>query len=109
MYHYILGLPTEHAGSWTGAVGGVGAVACGSAACSDLPHRWAIMTHAGATWGYMQALACQTCATERERRNRLIGSNDDRVRAPPFLGAQYIHRHNDPQYHAMLLRAMEHA
>ena len=50
MYHYILGLPTEHAGSWTGAVGAVGTVACGSAACSELPRRWATM----ARWGNME-------------------------------------------------------
>ena len=57
----------------------------------------------------MQEMECEKCKKERERRNRLISSEDIRVREEPFLSAPYMHKNNEPKYHAMLLRAAEHA
>ena len=55
----------------------------------------------------MQKLECAICQTERERRNRLITDEDARLRKEPFCTAPYIHKNNQPKYHAMLLRAEE--
>ena len=54
-------------------------------------------------------MECGQCQEERARRNRLIEPSDPRVRQEPFLSAPYIHRNNEPKYHAMLLRAVEQA
>ena len=67
------------------------------------------MALCGASWSEMQELECKVCKKERQRRNRLIEPNDPRVLREPFLSAPYIHRNNEPKYHAMLLRAVEQA
>ena len=54
-------------------------------------------------------MECSNCNKERERRNRLIGTADPRVQQAPFVTAPYIHKNNQPKYHAMLLRAAEDA
>ena len=36
-------------------------------------------------------------------------AGDERVLQEPFLSAPYVHRNNEPKYHAMLLRAVESA
>ena len=86
-----------------------GEVDCGEAACSDLPKRWKTMAKEGATWLEMQKMECIICAAERLRRNRLVEPQDPRLLKEPFLSAPYVHRNNQPKYHAMLLRAVEHA
>ena len=63
----------------------------------------------GATWEEMVKEECAVCAEERKHRNRLVTVQDPRVRTDPFLHAPYIHRNNEPKYHALLVRAMEHA
>ena len=55
----------------------------------------------------MQKLECAICQTERGKRNRLITDEDSRLREEPFCTAPYIHKNNQPKYHAMLLRAEE--
>ena len=57
----------------------------------------------------MQPMACSICKVERNRRNRLLEEVDPRVREEPFLSAPFIHKNNEPKYHAMLLRAAEQA
>ena len=39
----------------------------------------------------------------------LLMPSDPRIREEPFLSAPYIHKNNEPKYHAMLLRAAEQA
>ena len=65
------------------------------------------MAVAGAPWSEMQALECDECKKERQRRNRLLEARDPRLLQEPFLSAPYVHRNNEPKYHAMLLRAVE--
>ena len=77
--------------------------------CEDLPRVWRNMALAGASWQEMQSKECSACQLERARRNRLISSDDARVLEEPFLSAPYVHQNNAPKYHAMLLRAVEHA
>ena len=104
-YHFLVGLPTEHAGSWKTD----GTLQCNSKSCADLPHRWKAMAAAGHHWSAMQCMECSICKTERGRRNRLLEEVDPRVRQEPFLSAPFIHKNNEPKYHAMLLRAAEQA
>ena len=104
-YNYIHGLPTLHTGSWTRAHG----VACKMARCEALPNEWKRMAAAGAAWTEMQSMECEACQKERARRNRLLAPSDKRVTQPPFVDAPYIHKNNEPKYHAMLLRAKENA
>ena len=107
MYNLLMGFPTCHAGSWEPCANGREKVACGNAACLDLPARSTRMARNRSTWPDMQALECELCSEERRRRNRLIESNDARVYQEPFLSAPYVHQNNEPKYHAMLLRAVE--
>ena len=67
------------------------------------------MAAEGRPWSEMQAMECNICKAERERRNRLLEEVDTRVRQEPFLSAPFIHKNNEPKYHAMLLRAAEKA
>ena len=60
-------------------------------------------------WAEMQAMECDACERERERRARLLAPNDPRVHEERFVSAPYIHKNNQPKYHAMLLRAAEEA
>ena len=160
MYNFLMGLPTEHCGSWmppedtvckqngpaadtasshTARVlpsgnhaahepNGIAAAQppkepeanirtsllegtsiCGTESCLLLPSVWREMAQAERTWEEMRALECAACRTERERRNRLLASNDKRVLKEPFLSAPYVHKNNEPKYHAMLIRAVEDA
>ena len=104
-YHSLLGLPTEHTGSWNSD----GTLTCGSDICASLPATWRSLAAADVQWSTMQMMECTICTEERERRNRLLGGEDQRVREEPFLSAPFIHKHNEPTYHAMLLRAAEEA
>ncbi len=69
------------------------------------------MRKRGATWEQVcaQAPECGLCAAERERKSRLASPDDPRLRQRDFLQAPYIHKHNEPKYHALLLRAVENA
>ena len=108
MYHFICGLPTEHCGTWK-VVDGCGLAACENAKCNQLAQVWQAMAGRGATWEEMVKEECVVCAEERKRRNRVVTVQDPRVRTDPFLHAPYVHRNNEPKYHALLVRAMEHA
>ena len=101
----MTGLPTEHAGSWMTD----GTLKCRSNECAALPAKWKQMARSGVAWGEMQRMECALCRSERERRNRLLDNADARVRQEPYLSAPFIHKNNEPKYHAMLLRAAEHA
>ena len=125
LYYFLMGLPTEHCGSWLSTMlpdtetspgaacsqlpANPGYASCGNRACSELPSRWHELFRAGAAWEAMVALECDACKAERRRRNRLIKDKDTRVRRQPFGDAPYVHKNNDPKYHAMLLRAVEDA
>ena len=67
------------------------------------------MAAEGHAWSSMQALECEICRRERDRRNRALEAEDPRVHVEPFLSAPFIHKNNEPKYHAMLLRAAEQA
>ena len=77
--------------------------------CADLGETWSEMARDGHTWEAMCAMECSTCAYERQRRNRLAASKDPRLSRAPFLDAPYVHQNNEPKYHALLTRALEHA
>ena len=110
MYNFLMGFPTEHAGSWVPPdADGLERVLCGRTQCAALPHRWRDMASAGASWKKMQLEECDVCKKERSRRNRLIEADDARILQEPFLRAPYVHQNNAPKYHAMLLRAVEEA
>ena len=57
----------------------------------------------------MVAMECSYCHRERDRRCRLVAPKDPRIQQPPFVGAPYVHKNNEPKYHALLKRAVEHA
>ena len=100
-YNFLHGLPTEHCGSWSTTE------TCTT--CRNLTDTWRTMTREGATWTELRALECTSCGLKRERRARLLAKNDIRIRQEPFVTAPYIHKNNQPKYHAMLLRAAEDA
>ena len=104
-YHFLVGLLTEHAGSWIAD----GTVQCRSQKCADLPALWKRMASAGESWAAMQGQECSICSAERDRRNRVLEVEDPRVRREPYLSAPFIHKNNEPKYHANLLRANEQA
>ena len=54
-YNFLVGLPTEHAGSWRAADG---AVACGNAECAALQEKWKRMADEEPHWPAMQDLEC---------------------------------------------------
>ena len=112
MYNFIVGLPTEHCGSWMPPISGqsssaAGFAGCENIACVHLQTAWNDMSQAGSTWQAMVSMECAMCSAERKRRNRLLEPNDKRLHEEPFLSAPYVHNNNDPKYHAMLLRAVE--
>ena len=109
MYHFFMGLPTQHTGSWLPSGEDDGYTACKEPACAALPDTWSQMAAQGEAWSAMQKMECVICAQERLRRNRLVEPHDPRILQEPFLSAPYVHRNNQPKYHAMLLRAVEHA
>ena len=104
-YFFLMGLPT-HCGSWLSPAE---TNSCGSAACETLTVQWRRLAEAGVKWASMVLMECVECATERRRRNRLIEPQDPRIRQSPFIDAPYVHQHNEPTYHALLLRAVENA
>ena len=67
------------------------------------------MAESGESWPDMQAMECSRCSAERDRRNRVLAAEDPRVHQEPYLSAPFIHKNNEPKYHAMLLRAHEQA
>ena len=108
MYDYLMGFPTEHAGSWMPtSVNQAQRLLCGRLECERLPYLWKYMALAGAAWSAMQEEECEVCKAERGRRNRLVEARDPRILQEPFLSAPYVHQNNAPKYHAMLLRAVE--
>ena len=102
-YNALHGLPTRQPGSW------LGNVPCSNEKCKHLPEIWADMARRDVPWVEMQRMECVPCGKERERRTRLLAHDDPRVRQQPFVSAPYIHKNNQPKYHAMLLRAAEDA
>jgi hypothetical protein len=84
-------------------------VECGSSDCAVLSDIWRGMATRRESWQSMRAMECQTCAVERDRRNRLAAPHDPRIRQTPFVEAAYVHKNNEPKYHALLLRAVEYA
>ena len=96
MYNYIVGLPTEHPGSWIPDVMGTGYVCCHNGACKDLHVHWKDMALAGEPWSVMQQLECSSCKQERDRRNRLVMPEDPRLKIEPFLSPPYVHQNNGP-------------
>ena len=93
-YHFLLGLPTEHAVSWNTD----GTLNCKSEICAALPATWRKLAAADMQWSSMQILECNICKKERDRRNRLLEGEDARVRQEPFLSAPFIHKNNEPKY-----------
>ena len=65
------------------------------------------MSEQGKNWQEMVSMECKECTSERQRRNRLLKEKDPRLHQEPFLTAPYVHKNNDPKYHAMLLRTVE--
>ena len=106
-YNFLMGFPTLHAGSWMLNENNEGQVTCGHADCQKLPATWRLMALDGSSWEKMQDMECDFCKQERKRRTRLIEPSDPRLFKEPFLSAPYVHRNNEPKYHAMLLRAVE--
>ena len=79
-YHFLIGLPTEDTGSWNTD----GTLACESDVCASLAASWKHMAAAVAQWSAMQNMQCNISRDERERRNRLLEAEDQRVRHEPF-------------------------
>ena len=104
-YNFLLGFPTEHAGSWPFYE----KAKCQTALCKRLHIVWQQKKKDGAFWEEMQQMECIHCQAERDRRNRLIARNDPRVHQEPFASAHYMHKNNEPKFHALLLRAAEYA
>ena len=63
------------------------------------------MAQSGASWENLRSMECKGCAQERERRTRLLAKNDTCLQREPYVSAPYIHKNNQAEYHAMLLRA----
>lgn len=124
MYNFIVGLPTQHCGSWMpaspqegsdagfcpeGRSTAAGYAACRNDACARLHLARHTMAQKGTTWQAQVSMECDVCSAERQRRNRLLAPKDPRINSEPFLSAAYVHKNNEPKYHAMLLRAVEDA
>ena len=65
------------------------------------------MFEEGHNWQTMVSMECDDCKSERERRNRWLVEKDPRLHNEPFLTAPYVHKNNDPEYHAMILQTVE--
>ena len=92
-YNFLVGLPTEHAGSWRAD----GTVQCGTEWCAALPEKWKSMADHDLNWPAMQEMECTICKEERERRNRVMAGEDPRVRREPYLSAPFIHKNHEPK------------
>ena len=89
-YAFLHGLPTQHCGSWWKECmddGSVKVHTCRNGC--DLSAIWHEMAKKGSGWAAMQALECETCCIERDRRNRIVAPDDQRIHVPPFLHAPY--------------------
>ena len=86
-YNFLIGLPTEHAGSWNTD----GTLTCESDICAAIPATWRGLAAADVQWSTMQKMECTICKEGRYRRKRLLGGEDARVRQEPFLSAPFIH------------------
>ena len=104
-YNFLHGFPTLHCGSWLSS----GVTLCGRESCANLVDVWTCLALQDSNWADMQKMECDVCCKERNRRNRLLAPMDARPKQPPYVTAPYIHKNNEPKYHAMLLRASEHA
>ena len=109
-YNFLMGLPTTHNGCWLSPPYQA-AMLCRRPRCLNLHVAWRAFAAQGTDWTTMQALAseCLICRHERERRCRLVTKHTEKVASQLFLHAPYVHQNNQPKYHAMLLRAVEHA
>ena len=109
-YSFLHGLPTRHAGSWLPSEK---KVACGKAACLALTEKWTAEILAGKQheWYRRRSDECETCATERRRRCRVLGCSDlsPDIDSATFAAAPYIHPFNEPKYHASQVRALRFA
>jgi hypothetical protein len=108
-YCFLCGLPTLHSGSWYRDQDGADQWLCESSPCRSLSEEWRRRSQKGESWPTLQQMECETCKKHRNDRNRLIEQCDRRVNEPPFLQAPYVHKNNDPKYHALLLRSVEYA
>ena len=64
------------------------------------------------TWFERQALECEYCQEERQRRCWIIQENavnETRYMEEPFVDAPYVHPFRQPSFHAQQLRAMNFA
>ena len=112
-YCFLHGLPTRHTGTWNPQLA---KPTCGNAVCENLPARWKDELYAGllgdAHWRRRRSQECDSCAAERKRRCRVLGSSDlsptleEDLR---FADAPYIHAFNEPKYHASQIRALHFA
>ena len=109
MYNFLMGLPTQHAGSWVPGKTAAddGSLLCGNTACKALPILWQALATKGSVWTEMQPMECAVCQDHRNRRNRLVEPDDARLREPDFVRAPFVHQNNEPKYHAMLMRSVE--
>ena len=109
-YNFLMGLPTAHHGCWLPSPYEAQSL-CTKRTCQRLHGTWAEYAKQGVDWSSMQRLAreCAVCAAERKRRCRQVASHLEKVSQEPFLRAPYVHQNNQPKYHAMLVRALEHA
>ena len=70
---------------------------------------WKQMAAAGESWAAMHCMECSIRSAERDRCKRVLEGEDPRVRQEPYLSAPFIHKNNEPKYHAMLHRVSEQA
>ena len=55
IYNFLMGFPTEHAGSWLPQESGEKQnISCQNIGCEQLPHVWRDMALAGASWEEMR-------------------------------------------------------
>ena len=102
---FVHSIPTYECGSWMESEE---KLSCGNARCQKLMEEtWPAMKREGGwDWTDMQALECDMCKAERERRRRVIRDGNGRHTRAPFVSAPYIHSLNWPKYHAVTLRAI---
>jgi hypothetical protein len=109
-YNFLMGLPTRHHGCWLPKAL-EGYALCKKTHCAELHNTWKPLAEQGADWATMLRVApeCDVCSQERLRRCRLVTKHPEEVKLSRFLHGQYVHQNNQPKYHVMLLRALEHA
>ena len=74
MYNFLIGVPTQHCGSWLPAAAderstsaNIGRSSCREAACLALTQEWKSMVARGELWDAMAAKECEVCQKESER------------------------------------------